>query len=368
MSKRLKASHPDQPRIPTLTAETRQKLVTAANEYGSLAPWTWMHDSELCGVCDPANGEILLCSVLGRLREVFALLVFRHDTGRRWVLNTILNDGRPEGLEDGESGFEQDCLKLEFVRKTELTEEDRAVHTDARCSPSIKRGCVWPVFRSFVPGCYPWYLTQAEAELLFYVLPRADAFARLLRERPNVGERRMQGEVPMLPDAFDPAAGPLRPEDLDWQPIIPAPDPPVRECVLDEATVSRLLKLPRTKGFHLELDLFYFVRPVADIDRPYFPKAALAVDRVSGFAGGLKLTESRAHPGAGALAEVLAGAMLKMGHRPETLRVQRGLVARMLAPAAKQLGIPVLEDFELPALNYIRAELEAASPRFGASL
>lgn len=49
-----------------------------------------------------------------------------------------------------------------------------------------------------------------------------------------------------------------------------------------------------------------------------------------------------------------------MGHLPETLRVQRGLVARMLAPAARQLGIPLLEDFELPALNYVRAELEAA--------
>ncbi len=306
----------------------------------------------------PGDGQILLCSVLGRLRTVFALLVFRGDTGRRWVLNTILNDGRPDGLEDGESGFEQDCLKLEFVRKHDLTEQDRAVVTGAQFSPAAKRGFVWPIFRSMMPGCYPWYVTQAEAELLLHVLPRAAAFARLLRDTPNVGAGRLQGEVPILPDAFDPAAATLRPEDLAWQPIIPAPEAQVPECVLAEATVSQLLEFPRARGFHLEIDLFYWGQVVADPERPWFPKAALAVDRSSGFIAGMKLASSNQRDGASALTEALTSAIRRLRHRPETLRVQRRLVARMVSPAARPLNITIELDSDLTALNLARAQID----------
>jgi hypothetical protein len=59
-----------------------------------------MHDSELIGLRHPATGEDLLCSILGRLRTVFALLVFRRDTGRRWILETILNTDEPDPPKD----------------------------------------------------------------------------------------------------------------------------------------------------------------------------------------------------------------------------------------------------------------------------
>ncbi|MBI2928981.1 MAG: hypothetical protein HYY24_25230 [Verrucomicrobia bacterium] len=358
MSKRTSTRRSNQPPIPAVSLETWQALLAAAEAFGALAPWTWMHDSELLGLRDPATGDKLLCSVLGRLRTIFALLVYRRDTGRRWVLNTILNDGDPGGLEDSDSAFEQDCVKVEFTPKNELSKQDRAVLNAAGFSPTTKRGCVWPAFRSLVPGGYPWYLTQAEAEALLFALPRATAFATLLRNHPEVCDGHESGEAAFLPADFDPARRALHAEDLDWHPLIPPPEPMPPLVSLDEITLARLLKLPQAKGFHLELDVFYSPIAIGGDERPYFPKAVMAVDRASGFIGGYRLAEFSDPQAAAALAEVLTSTLQRLGGRPEAIRVQRPRVAQMVSPVAEKLGIPVRKDPELPALNFAREDME----------
>ncbi len=315
-----------------------------------------MHDSELLGLRHPITGEDLLCSILGRLRQVFALLVFRRETGRRWILNTILEtDDLPN---DPDGGLEQDCVKVEFTTKGELTKEDRAVLTATGIAPSVKRGCVWPVFRSLVPGGYPWYLTQGEAEVLLYALPRVGAFAVLCRDTPSVGEGHELGETPFLQQDFDPTAHPLRAEDLDWRPQIPPPEPMPSPVLLDELSQARLLKLPQAQGFHLELDVFYSAMAVRGAERPYFPKTAMAVDRASGFIGGFHMAGAGDPQGADSLAQVLTGALVQLRRRPETFRVQRPRLAQMLSAVAERLGIPVRQDAELSALTLARQSLE----------
>ena len=156
VSKPASARRSNQPPIPVVKSATWQALLGAAEAFGALAPWTWMHDSQLLGLRDPITGDKLLCSILGRLRTLFALLVFRRETGCRWIFDTVLSDEEAVGLGDPDSGMEQDCVKVEFTAKSELTKEDRAVLAAAGFTPSVKRGCVWPAFRSLVPGGYPW--------------------------------------------------------------------------------------------------------------------------------------------------------------------------------------------------------------------
>src|SRR3990172_5321152 len=93
----------NQPIVPHVSPETWKALLAAADDFNRLAPWEWMHDSHVIGLRHPVTKEVLLGSILGRLRSVFALLVYRNDTGRRWLLNTILNDGDSGGLEDEDS-------------------------------------------------------------------------------------------------------------------------------------------------------------------------------------------------------------------------------------------------------------------------
>lgn len=358
MSQRVPKRRSNQPVIPVVKQETWQPLLVAADAFATLAPWAWMHDSELIGLHDPATGQPLLCSILGRLRSVFGLLVFRRDTGRRWILNTILNAGDSDGPADEDSALEQDCLKLEFTPKSELSEQDRAVLEVAAFAPARSRGHVWPSFRSLVPGGYPWYLTQTEAEMLLYALPRAGAFAALCRDTPRLGADLATGEVPFLPPDFDPARRSLRVEDLDWQPQVPPPEPPPTAISLDDASVERFVKLPQAPGFHLEVDVFYAPMAVTGVERPRFPKMVAAVDRASGFVGGCRLAASSDPEAVEALADVLVTALSQLAHRPEVICVQRPKVAGMLSPLAARLGIPVCEDPELAALNAAREEID----------
>lgn len=358
MSKPTTKRRANQPAIPSVSVETWKALLAVADDFNRLAPWEWMHDSHIAGLRHPVTKEVLLGSILGRLRTIFALLVYRRDSGHRWLLNTILNDGNSGGLDGEDSAFEQDLVKVEFVLKSELVKEDRAVLAAADYSPAIKRGCAWPVFRSVVPGGYPWHLTQAEADTLLFALPRVAALARLVREQPEVCDGHLDGEIAYLPDDYDPAAGGLSGEQLDWQPMIPPPDPLPDLVSFDEPTQAQLTKLAQAKGFHLELDVTHSSFAIADAERPRFPKLAMSVDRASGFIGGFHLSELKDSGGAAALGTVLQNALRQLGHKPETIRVQRARVAAMLSKVAKELGIPVLHEAELPALNAARNSLE----------
>jgi hypothetical protein len=348
----------NEPAVPQVAPETWKTLLAAADDFNRLAPWEWMHDSHVIGMRYPVTKEVLLGSILGRLRQVFGLLVYRNDTGRRWLLNTILNDGDSGGFEREDTAFEQDLVKAEFVLKRELVKEDQAVLAASVYSPAEKRGHVWPQFRSLVPGGYPWHVTQAEAEMLLFALPRVAAVARLMRAQPRVWDDHCDGEIGFIPDDFDPASGELGAEQMEWQPMVPPPGSLPAAVSLDEATTARLLKLPQAKGFHLEVDVTYANFPLADVDRPRFPKLAMAVDRASGFVGGFHLGDSQDRDGARALGVALQNAVTQLGHRPESIRVQRSRVAAMLADAAKALSIPVVQDEALDALNYARESME----------
>ena len=126
MPKSSSSRRTGQPVIPLVSAATWQALLAAADDFNRLAPWEWMHDSHVIGLRHPVTREVLLGSILGRLRQMFALLVYRREAGRRWLLNTILNDGDSGGFERDDTAFEQDLVKAEFVPKRELVKEDRA--------------------------------------------------------------------------------------------------------------------------------------------------------------------------------------------------------------------------------------------------
>ena len=75
-----------------MLVETWKALLVAADDFNRLAPWEWMHDSNIVGLRHPVTREVLLGSILGRMRTLFALLIYRRASGHRWLLNTILND------------------------------------------------------------------------------------------------------------------------------------------------------------------------------------------------------------------------------------------------------------------------------------
>jgi hypothetical protein len=364
MSKPSAGRRANQPIVPDVSTATWKALVAAADEFNRLAPWEWMHDSHVIGFRHPVTKEVLLGCILGRLRQVFALVVYRNDAGRRWILNTILNDGEPSGFEGEDTAFEQDAVKVEFVLKRELVKADHAVLTAAGFTPAAKRGRGWPRFHSIVPGAYPWHVTQAEAETLRFALPRVAAVAKLLRAQPRMWDDHCDGQIGFVPDEFDPATIELRPELMRWEPMVPPLEPTPAEVLLSEEVLAQLNRLPQTKGFHLELDVSYAPFPISCEDRPRFPKLALAVDRESGAVLSFRIGELQDHEGAAALAVALREGLSHVGHRLEKIGVQKPRVGAMLEKVAGALNIPLVQVMELPSLNDARESMQQHLNRF----
>lgn len=339
------------PRVPPVSTATWRRLLAAADAFQQLAPWEWMHDAHVVGLRHPTTREVLLGSILGRLRSLFALTVYRGRAGHRWLLNTILDAGCEEDAEALERGFDQDLIKAEFVTKTALTSHDRAVFAATGFRPTNRRGPVWPQFRSVVPGCYPWLVTEAEAETLLFALPRVAAVARLVRANPAVWDNHLDGEIAFVPAEFDPADQELHAGDLDWHPMLPPPEAPPEPVRFAESVMARLVQLPFASRCVLEVNVAYAPIPMAAPERPFLPKGAMVVDRASGKVGGVLFGPAEDRDGAGVLATVLEGALVKFGLRPGTLVVRRPRVQAMLQRAAAELGCRLELESELPALD-----------------
>jgi hypothetical protein len=184
--------------------------------------------------------------------------------------------------------------------------------------------------------------------------------ARLAQKAPGLWESHLEGEIAFFPRDFNPGKDELTPEQIDWQPMLPPPPTSVKQfAFVDDAAMTELSKLKAAKGFQLEVDLGYSsVIVIADVERPRFPKLAMAVDRKSGFVGGFHLAETGDPEGATALGKVLHSSMIKLGARPEVILVQRRRVAEMLKNVAAELDIRVEFDTTLDALNFAKENME----------
>jgi hypothetical protein len=244
------------------------------------------------------------------------------------------------------------------VLKRELEPPDRMMLDAAGFIPSAKGRRVWPQLRSMGPGRYPWHATAAEVETVLFALPRVAAAARLTGENPEIWDAHCEGEIAIIPDGFYPERDALRPQDIDWQPMIPLPEPEPAPVVLDEAIIAELSKLPTRRGVQFEVDVCYSgAVVVAERDGPRMPKLAMVVERNTGLVGGFHLSETSDKEGSIGLGAALAKAMKQLG-RPERLIVQRPRVAAMLKRAAAELNLPIFEDVELEALTEAKESME----------
>ncbi|MDH7503506.1 MAG: hypothetical protein QHJ82_12450 [Verrucomicrobiota bacterium] len=359
MTTKKKQRHKEgQPAIPRVATETWQALSKEADALAKLEPWDWMWDDQILGLRDPKTGEKLLCCIIGALEVVHGLLVFRNETGCRHLLSVLLDDNPAQTMTDRNRGFDRDLLQVEFVGKAELTNVDRRVFSSIGFSPSKSRGESWPLFRSVFPGCYPWYLTQAEAETLIYVLPYARAFSIYLRElaNPNIGI--LESGIAFLLEDYDTTKRPMNAGDLKWETMLPPPATPTEPIVIDDVTLESLRQLPQEAECELELDVSYLTFPCTAPDRPYFPNAALAVARDSGVICGFTCTDNTDPQGKDALSTAFVGALNQMRCRPATIYVQHKRVADALTSAAAELDIEVLVDPRLELLNSVREMFE----------
>jgi hypothetical protein len=249
-----------------------QNLYGAAIGFWQIQPWQWVDDTDLFGVKNPEDGEIGYCCVVGALGEFLGLVVYLGREGLESYLK-IQTSESPEGdlLSTGK------CLTASFEDRKCLQKQDLEVIK--RVGLRFRGTKSWPLFRSYEPGYYPWYLNQRQVRFLTHALRQAmDVSFRIKESRdllPNSEEGRYLVRVAEQ-------SGP----DLHWEDEWLAPAP--LEEAKREAPVPDELRLQRIKkrGFRQagiwEIDFCYVPVPIQEGDRPFYPICLLIVDHASG--------------------------------------------------------------------------------------
>jgi hypothetical protein len=331
---------------PSVSAEIWRELYAKAREFQELAPWEWMEDVHILGVNNQHG--VRLISVLGAMEEVFGFASYRGSVGANYLLKLISGEISPQGPQ---AGFGQRALLLDFVPRSQLRKEDKAILQQIGFKPLAGKPQRYPEFYSHEPGYVPWFIDLNEARLLLDDLAKLMPFVKLLKEDPNGYDRHQNGEFAFFPETF---TEPLTWEQIDWRVVSAAPDaadPPIELAQFDIASLSGLAQ---TRGSVWELSTEYTNAPIGEPPRPYWPKLGLLVDGGSGLVLGFKISgpdKTTAHT----TAECLAEGLRVVQARPETVALSSTDLIQAVSPLLRSLNIGVLRAQRLPMTEEARA-------------
>lgn len=331
------------------TTEEWRRLYDAALAFRDAAPWDWMTEDDLFGIHDPETGVTYYACIMGRLGELRALALYEGTEGLAgyWQIRLGPPDDPLEAL------ALQRCLMASFEDREALDSLDRDVMK--HLGVKVRGRGAWPLFRSYLPGYAPWFVTGPQARSLAAGLEQALLVARRSQEDPNLLS------PPESPDSLYFVRLPA--EEGEWRDARERPAPlsasevVVAEVSVDLGRLQRLQEtLPKTRGV-LEMD--YFLSPAGvrgeDGGRPFFPAVILAVDQKSG----MILTTHPSEPGAVAqnLGEQFLMVVENLQMLPAQVQVSREDVQAFLEPFAAPLGVRVVRARRLKALEAAREEM-----------
>jgi hypothetical protein len=325
------------------TFDEWRKLYQAAIRVKEITPWEWMTETDVFGVQNPETDEIGFVSVMGTLGEHLAVAVYLGDEGLYsfWGFQQIAVSAPPEAL----LGLPH--LQASFENRSELSQKDRDVIKELGLK--FRGRQAWPMFRSYRPGFFPWYLEAAEARFLTHALEQAVEVARRCEEDPamlDTGDE--ESYLVRVPRGKE---GALVWEDrvVTVPPVEPEPIP----IAMDVEVLEEVKRLPRSR-YTLEMDFFMVPVRIGERGaRPYFPHMLLVVEADSGMVLGSELLtpESGLEAMWGLVPVTLVYQFARLGIVPRLLRVRSPLLAQLLQPLVEELGIkvkstPILRSLE----------------------
>lgn len=314
-----------------------RSLYDAASRFKTLGCWNWMYDSDTFGVQDPESGEIGYCGVMGKLKEVFALVVYLGERGRETYLRIQQGKVRPD-----EALFVQDCLMASFEDRAYLDKEDLQVIKGLGLK--FRGKASWPLFRRYEPGYREWFVSAAEARFLTAALEQTMDVALRLRENkelltpPKDGQQLVRTPK-TKDDGLEWADKWMKPKAVrNAHVIVPIPD---------ELRLQRIKTAASGECGPWEADFFHM--PAAVIEgkkKPHFPRLLLFADHESGMILAYHMTNNDeiGREFQDCLLEILE----KAKRLPDEIRVMRAEAMEFLRPVASQLkiGLKLVEGLE----------------------
>jgi hypothetical protein len=329
------------------TSEEWRKLYESVVRVKEISPWEWMTEAEIFGVQNPETDELGFVSVMGMLGEHYAVSLYLGSEGlyEFWQFEEMGDMIDPEGL------LEIPQLQASFENREELDKRDREVIKELGLK--FRGRHAWPMFRSYRPGFFPWFLETEEARFLTYALNQLADVAPRLREESSLLET--SGEESYLVRVPRRESGTLVWEDqlLD----VPPPEPSPIPIELDVQVLEDLEQLPPSEN-NLEIDFFMFPAPIQEEKktRPIFPYMLLTVDAQSGMIlGNAILTPDPSMEAMwGSIPANVAHQLARAGIMPEDVMVGSELLFQLLQPLAESLGFKLEQSQTLPNLHPVK--------------
>lgn len=335
------------------TNEQWRRLYEAVVGVKELSPWEWMTEVDVFGVRDPETGELGFVSVMGSLGEHFGVSLYLGAEGLHafWALQDAGASIGPESA--SEALLEIPQLQASFEDRNDLDARDRGVIKELGFKFRGRKA--WPMFRSYRPGFFPWFLEAWEARFM------AEALDQLLEVAPRFGADRSlltAGDGGYLVRLARGEGGARAWEDRVIE--VPPPEPVPVRIVLDPRALEALERLPRS-GHDFEMDLFMFPAPVQENKetRPVFPYMLLTVDAESGMPLGTELLEPvpSLQDMWSSVPAAVARQIAELEFKPGEIKVGSSLLFQLLSPLAESVGFGIEQSRFLPALHSVREAL-----------
>ena len=319
-----------------------KSLYEAAIGFKKIKCWDWMLDSDMFGVKNPETGEVGYCCVMGRLGEHFALAVYLGTEGLRGY-HKMQSGEIPGGIE---LLMSQKCLMASFEDRALLQKSDLEVIKDLDLK--FRGRNEWPLFRSYLPGYHPWYLTGEEARFLTFALQQAAEIALRFKEDPEM-------LIPPEWDYFLVRVAETEGEKWRWKDAWLEPSPPEEELVaepMDEIRLERIKGRARRQQMILEIDFFYSSQGIREEkERPYYPYVLLLADHYSGFIFGVHLAKPLKAEYQREFLKKILDFFEENEVIPEKILVEKDELYRLFEPVTSRLGIKLKETRRLRAIE-----------------
>jgi hypothetical protein len=313
-----------------------------------------MEETDVFGVRDAENNEVVFVSVMGLLGEYHAVALYlgSKSISQFWQLQ---NEPVAQMVADQLCDIRQ--IHAVFGKKSELMPEEKSVVRELGLA--FKGAHAWPYFRSYRPGYLPWLIDAAEARLLLLALEQILEVAPRVKEDRRLVARKPDACTYLIRVPEQNGAGRVW-RDERWE----CPPPAITfDLKIPKDLMDAVRGLPAGDQT-FELDVAPSHMPVREKDeRPQMPYLMLTVDSDSFFILGMELLMVKT-----SVEEMWTQVPAKFletigrnGIRPKTVAIGRPWVMLVMQAVCKELGIALEFDQELRAVAEARQGLE----RFG---
>lgn len=254
-------------KIELATLEEWKKLLTLSQEFNKLKPWQYLDENSIFAIKDPDSGEISYNMVLGILGEVFGIVSYLGDEGFYHIEQLKINNN----INIYDPLINQKCLYLSFEDKKDV--EVEMIELAKKVGIKFKSKKEYPMFRSFEPNYFPWYLNRKEVKFFTYILEQSIFVVEKIKNGENILKTKKKNNLPIR--FF---------ENSEWKNgEINKPEyhKPEIKPMIDLNLLDKSKKFSVKKGLVWEMELVVLPDPIMEEDdeKPYYPYILFLIDK-----------------------------------------------------------------------------------------